>query len=278
MKTRKQFLTLAATALLLTAPRPLLAQQLSSGASALRVAVFGQPSASPAMGGGSSPRTVIRYQRVVKQVTKYRSIYITPRPGTISFNGLKVQWNNKPVIINDRFYVPLCEMLEIMEQYGLRTNATYTQVNGKHHVDVTIEPIRSQGAKPGSNESARFELLFSNGLFDMWHGRVQEAIQSFRAAEKLGTSDAEDAKGMADWLSEERNTGMIRFHWWNIPKEVKVLVDEQEVTHGTVMAALSGGVHQLKLIGKQDIVIYDQKIRIDSNQAFVVEFGARPRS
>lgn len=199
-------------------------------------------------------------------IVKYRTIYVTPRAAKLDINGANVPLKHPPLIYRGTTYVPLRDMVEVLKQYGIRANVEY---KGNDEVSLHLAPVQAA--------ANTFDYYFGAGLMDMWRGDVQEAIRQFRKAEKFGGEDAHDANGMADWLAEEENSAIIRFHWWNLPADITVYVDGKPIERGAIIAAVMAGDHDLRIVGQNDVEIYNQTIKVRQGRAFVVEITLHPR-
>jgi len=183
--------------------------------------------------------------------SKYRTIYVMPKVATLDIDSQRQRFRHPAMLYKGATYVALREMLAVLEQrYGLRFDVQYV---GKNQIEVT-----RLSDSPSAHTPRSFDALFAQGLKAMWDGRVQNAVEAFRRAEAFGGADAEDARGLARWLSEEAN-GIVRFHWWNIPMRTRVFVDDMEVQRGAVLTATSIGLHRFRLVGDDNIVVYDQR-------------------
>lgn len=248
---------------------------MSPGSDGLRQILFGKPkggqpgsasTADPSHQSSARIQKAYHTRQIAGSIVKYRTIYITPRAAKLDINGKEVQLQHPPLIYRGTAYVPLRDMVEVLKQYGIRASVDYL---GHNEVSLHFAPVQ---ATPNT-----FDYYFGAGLMDMWHGDVAEAIKQFRKAEKFGGEEAHDAKGMADWLAEEDSSAIIRFHWWNLPDDVTVFVDGKEIERGAIMAAVTAGEHELRIIGKNDTEIYNQTIQVRQGHAFVVEIIVHTR-
>jgi hypothetical protein len=166
------------------------------------------------------------------------------------------------VLIRDRTYVQLRSFLDLLrDQYGINLVAEW--VDGE--VSLTRLPD-----EPGHGTAyADAYTLFANGLAALWRGDVAEARNCFQLSAKRGQADAADLQA---WLEEDglASKGVIRFSWWNLPAEVRVFVDGQEVLPGTLfLLARTDQEHRLRLETDRGL-LFHHTFRVRPGRAYVV--------